>query len=39
MTRYGITGATGHLGRLVLQKLIDRGIPGRDIVAIVRSSP
>jgi len=37
MTTYAITGATGHLGRLAVQKLLDRGIPASDIVAVVRT--
>jgi len=37
MTTYAITGATGHLGRLVIEKLLERGVPGSDIVAVVRT--
>ena len=32
----GITGATGHLGQLTVQALLDRGVPASQIVAIVR---
>lgn len=32
-----VTGATGHLGRLVIESLIERGTPAGDIVAIGRS--
>src|SRR5690554_2773098 len=32
-----VTGATGHLGRLVIESLIERGTPADDIVAIGRS--
>jgi NAD(P)H dehydrogenase (quinone) len=32
-----ITGATGNLGRLVVDALLDRGVPARDLVAVVRS--
>lgn len=33
-----ITGSTGHLGRLVIAKLIDRGVPAADIVALARDT-
>ena len=33
-----ITGATGHLGRLVVEDLLDRGIPATDIVATGRAT-
>jgi NAD(P)H dehydrogenase (quinone) len=33
----GVTGATGHLGRLVVENLLDRGVPAGEIVAIVRN--
>jgi len=32
-----ITGATGHLGRLVIESLLERGVPAGEIVAAVRS--
>lgn len=32
----GITGATGQLGRLVVQQLLSRGVPASQIVALVR---
>lgn len=28
-----ITGATGHLGRLVVESLLQQGVPAQDIVA------
>jgi NAD(P)H dehydrogenase (quinone) len=34
---YAVTGASGHLGRLVVEELLDRGVPSADIVAIVRT--
>ena len=33
----GITGATGHLGQLTVQALLDRGMPTTEIVALVRN--
>ena len=33
----GITGATGHLGQLTVQALLDRGVLASEIVALVRS--
>ncbi|WP_296395100.1 NAD(P)H-binding protein [Williamsia sp.] len=36
MTIYGVTGATGQLGRLAVDELIERGTPAADIVAVVR---
>jgi len=35
---YVITGATGHLGRLVVENLLQRGIPARDITAAGRDT-
>jgi len=32
-----VTGATGHLGRLVIENLLDRGVPAGEIVAIARN--
>ena len=32
-----VTGATGHLGRLVVEALLDRGVPAADITATGRS--
>lgn len=32
-----VTGATGHLGRLVVDALLERGVPPSEIVAAVRS--
>ena len=37
MTTYAVTGATGHLGRLVTEELLSRGVPASDLVAIVRT--
>ena len=37
MTVYGVTAATGHLGRLIVTQLLDAGVPATGIVAIVRS--
>ncbi|GAB2819283.1 SDR family oxidoreductase [Actinocorallia aurea] len=37
MTTYGVTGATGHLGRLVVRALLGRGVPPADVVAIART--
>ncbi|GAA5437364.1 SDR family oxidoreductase [Deinococcus aquaticus] len=33
----GITAATGQLGQLVIQALLDRGVPATQVVALVRS--
>jgi NAD(P)H dehydrogenase (quinone) len=33
---YVVTAASGHLGRLVVAALLDRGVPGSDIVATSR---
>jgi NAD(P)H dehydrogenase (quinone) len=35
-TTYAVTGATGHLGRLVVQDLLHRGVAGARIVALAR---
>ena len=32
-----VTGATGHLGRLIVSEMLDREVPAREIVAIVRT--
>ncbi|WP_222195468.1 NAD(P)H-binding protein [Modestobacter italicus] len=32
-----VTGATGHLGRLVVTGLLDAGVPAEQVVAVVRS--
>ncbi|WP_369372961.1 SDR family oxidoreductase [Promicromonospora sp. Populi] len=37
MTTYAVTGATGQLGRLVVEELLSRGVPATDLVAIVRT--
>jgi NAD(P)H dehydrogenase (quinone) len=31
-----VTGATGHLGRLVVESLLERGVPAREVVAAGR---
>ncbi|AFD25661.1 SDR family oxidoreductase [Deinococcus gobiensis] len=36
MTKIAVTAATGHLGQLTVQALLDRGVPAGDLVAIVR---
>jgi NAD(P)H dehydrogenase (quinone) len=36
MSQYAVTGATGHLGRLIVGDLIAGGVPAADITAIVR---
>jgi NAD(P)H dehydrogenase (quinone) len=33
-----VTGATGHLGRLTLDALLDRGVPADELVAAVRDT-
>jgi len=33
-----ITGATGHLGRLVIDALLDQNVPASEIVAIARDA-
>lgn len=37
MPRYAVTGATGRLGRLVIEELLSRGIAASDLLAIVRT--
>jgi NAD(P)H dehydrogenase (quinone) len=37
MTTYAVTGATGRLGRIVVEELLSRGVPASDLVAIVRT--
>ncbi|MEU5935265.1 SDR family oxidoreductase [Micromonospora sp. NPDC047187] len=37
MPIYAVTGATGRLGRLVIEQLLDSGVPAAEIAAIVRS--
>jgi NAD(P)H dehydrogenase (quinone) len=36
MTTYAVTGATGHLGSLAIEALLERGVPVGEIVAVVR---
>ena len=38
MTSFAVTGATGHLGRLAVSALLDRGVPAADVVAVVRDA-
>lgn len=38
MSTYAITGAGGQLGHLVIDNLLDRGVPASDIVAIARTT-
>ncbi|MEJ3750181.1 SDR family oxidoreductase [Actinomycetes bacterium KLBMP 9797] len=33
-----VTGATGHLGRLTVTALLDRGVPANEVVAVVRDA-
>jgi NAD(P)H dehydrogenase (quinone) len=33
-----VTGATGHLGRLVVEAILDRGVPADQVVAVVRDT-
>jgi NAD(P)H dehydrogenase (quinone) len=37
MTTYAVTGATGKLGQLAVEGLLDRGVDPADVVAIVRT--
>lgn len=37
MTTYAVTGATGHLGHLVIEDLLSRGVSASDVVAVVRT--
>ena len=37
MTTYGITGATGHLGPLAIELLLERGVAADSIVALART--
>lgn len=37
MPTYGVTGASGHLGRRVVENLLARGVPAGEIVAVVRT--
>lgn len=36
MTTYLVTGTSGHLGRLVVHALLERGVPAYDVVATAR---
>ena len=35
---YAVTGATGHLGRLAVDALLRRGVPARNVFALVRDT-
>ena len=35
---YVVTGATGHLGRLVVEALLSRGVPAHEVVATGRQT-
>jgi len=37
MPTYAITGASGHLGHLAVQQLLNRDVPASDVVAVVRT--
>ncbi len=37
MTTYAVTGVTGHLGRLVVQELLARGVAAADVVGLART--
>lgn len=37
MPTYAVTGASGHLGRLVVEHLLARGVPASEVVAVVRT--
>jgi NAD(P)H dehydrogenase (quinone) len=37
MPVYAVTGASGHLGRFVIEQLLARGVPQSDVVAVVRN--
>lgn len=37
MPRYAVTGATGQLGRRVIEELLGRGVPGAEVVAVART--
>ncbi|GAA0298765.1 NAD(P)H-binding protein [Kineococcus aurantiacus] len=37
MTTYAVTAASGHLGRLAVEALLERGVPAADVVAVVRT--
>ena len=36
MPVYAVTGASGHLGRFVIEQLLARGVPPSEVVAVVR---
>jgi len=38
MRTNAVTGATGHLGRLVIEKLLERGVATNEIIAIANST-
>ncbi|MPV36182.1 SDR family oxidoreductase [Georgenia subflava] len=38
MTTYAVTGASGHLGRLVVENLLAKGVAAGDLVAVARTT-
>ncbi|WP_062312200.1 NAD(P)H-binding protein [Demequina rhizosphaerae] len=38
MTTYAVTGASGHLGRLIVESLLSRGAAPADVIAIARTT-
>lgn len=36
MTTYAVTGVTGHLGRIAVERLLERGVPAADVVGLAR---
>jgi NAD(P)H dehydrogenase (quinone) len=38
MPVYAVTGAGGHLGRHVVENLLDQGVPAADVVAVARTT-
>lgn len=37
MKKIALTGATGKLGSLVVQFLLEKGVPAKDIIVIIRN--
>lgn len=37
MSTYAVTGATGHLGALAIEALLEREVPARDLFAVART--
>src|SRR3954453_7892099 len=38
MTTYAVTGATGHLGALAIEALLEKGVPAANVIAVVRDA-